>query len=238
MSDKSPFYPWKFSPVQGPFHDTGSESVLNPHFSFQNEGPFQNRNERDLIRSLHKETIQIHGVKILYIPRKFVQMNFLFGEDPLSKFDEKYEIAAYMENYDGFSGGPDLITKFGMEVKDEAIFTVSGLHFLEITGKLNPKEGDLVYLPVADNLMEIKFVEEENQFYPLGQQMSYKIRCQSFDYTYEDITTGSRPDEILEQNPLITVLDDIDPHNADNLTVQESTDPVIDFDENNPMGNY
>ena len=36
-----------------------------------------------------------------------------------SKFDDNYSIEAYVNNFDGYSGAGDVLTKFGVSVRDE-----------------------------------------------------------------------------------------------------------------------
>ncbi len=87
-------------------------------------------------------------------------------------------------------------------------------------------------------MFEIKFVEDELQFYPLSQQMSYKLRCEAFDFSYESIDTDTRADLVEDQSPMVEILSDIDPSTADNFTVEESTDLVLDRSEKNVFGEY
>lgn len=214
-------------------------SPLNPYFSFHDQGPFRNKNERDLIRGMFKEVIQIHGYKVNYIPRTVVKLDELFGEDVLSRFETHFEIAVGFDNVEGYGpNGPDLISKFGMEIRDEVFLSVSALHFFEIVGKPNPKEGDLVYLPLSRSLFEIKFVEEERQFYPLGQQMTFKLRCETFAYSFENINTGTDADDVGLENLPRDIIDDIAPAEGTNPSIEQEADQSIDWSEKNPFGSY
>jgi hypothetical protein len=57
-----------------------------------------------------------------------------------------------------------------------------------------PKEGDLVYLPTQFKLMEIKFVEEEKNFFQLGKDAKnpymYGLSMEAFKYNGELLQTG------------------------------------------------
>ena len=53
-----------------------------------------------------------------------------------------------------------------------------------------PQEGDLIYLPMADKVFEIKHVEHEAIFYQLGRLQTYELRCELFSYSSERFDTG------------------------------------------------
>jgi len=54
-----------------------------------------------------------------------------------------------------------------------------------------PLEGDLIFLPLNNNLYEIKFVEHEAIFYQHGQLYTYELTCDLFTYSSERIDTGN-----------------------------------------------
>ena len=47
------------------------------------------------------------------------------GEDVLSKFGDAYLIEMYFENVEGYEGEKEIMTKFGLEMRDEATFIVA-----------------------------------------------------------------------------------------------------------------
>ena len=133
--------------------------------------------EQDLINDLTSEVIQIHGMDVFYIPRIIVKEDLLLGEDVLSKFGSTgrvYEIEMYLKSTEGFGGEGDLVSKFGLDVRDEVIFTVHKDRFELATDMPKPLEGDLVFLPnINKGLFEIKFVEHEQPFYQAGKNYSF-----------------------------------------------------------------
>ena len=158
--------------------------------------------EQDVVEQLTIETIKIHGFDMYYIPRTLVNEDTLFGEDILSKFEEAVPIEMYIESVDGFEGEGDFISKFGLQIKDSVSLVVSKKRF---QAQLNhvvsrPKEGDLIYLPLTQGLFEIKFVEHENPFYQLGKLYTYKLSCELFTYSQEQIDTGVDAVDSLEDN--------------------------------------
>ena len=154
--------------------------------------------EQDLINDLTSEVIQIHGIDVFYIPRVIVKEDLLLGEDVLAKFSTAYEIEMYLKGTEGFGGEGDLVSKFGLDVRDEVIFTVHKDRFELATDMAKPLEGDLVFLPMSKGLFEIKFVEHEQPFYQAGKNYSFDITCELFQYSEEQLDTG------------ITAIDDIE----------------------------
>ena len=158
--------------------------------------------EQDVVEQLTIETIKIHGFDMYYIPRTLVNEDTLFGEDTLSKFEEAVPIEMYIESVDGFEGEGDFISKFGLQIKDSVSLIVSKKRFQaqlnHVVGR--PQEGDLIYLPLTQGLFEIKFVEHENPFYQLGKLYTYKLSCELFTYSQEQIDTGVDSIDSLEDN--------------------------------------
>lgn len=163
--------------------------AVNPYFRRNNVG------EQNLLESLTTEAIKIHGHEMVYIPRETVVDDKILGEE-VSKFKDANRIEMYMENAEGFDGESDM-TRFGLDIRENCTFIVSKRRFLEVMSHNatirdlgRPREGDLVYFDYPYNLFEIKYVEHDNPFYPLGQRYSFKLYCEAFKYTQEEIDTG------------------------------------------------
>ncbi len=150
--------------------------------------------ENDLLNDLTIETIKIHGRDMVYIPRTLVNEDELFAEDTISKFENGVEIEMYINSIDGFGGDGDFISKFGLEIRDSVELVLSKKRFEESFSHDNtitrPREGDLIFFPLSKGLFEIKFVEHENPFYQLGKLYTYKLSCELFVYSSEDIDSG------------------------------------------------
>ena len=154
------------------------------------------RNEQFLQQNLVEEYIKMFGMDILYIPRQLIQKDNVFNEEVVSQFDDSYIIEAYLENFDGFQGGGDLLTKFGVAQTDEITMVISQQRFSDLISQFllldkdyqapeRPQEGDLIYLPLTSNYFEIKFVEHEEPFYQLGKGYVYKLKAELFEYSDE-----------------------------------------------------
>ena len=146
--------------------------------------------EQELINDLTNEVIKIHGMDLFYIPRSIVKEDLILGEDVLAKFSTAYEIEMYLKGTEGFGGEGDLVSKFGLDVRDEVIFTVHKDRFNLATDMDKPLEGDLIFLPINKGLFEIKFVEHEQPFYQAGKNYSFDITCELFQYSEEQMQTG------------------------------------------------
>ena len=156
--------------------------------------------EQELINELTSEVIKIHGMDVFYIPRTIVKEDLIIGEDVLSTFSTSYEIEMYLKGTEGFGGEGDLVSKFGLDVRDEVIFTVHKDRFNLITSMDKPLEGDLVFLPINKGLFEIKFVEHEQPFYQSGKNYSFDITCELFQYSEEQMETGIEDVDQIERD--------------------------------------
>ena len=171
--------------------------ALNPFFLQGSES------EQNLVQSLINEQLKIYGVEVTYIPRKIVNRSTIFEELERSKFDDNFLLEAYVDTWDGYGGQGDIMTKFGMTLKDELTVSISrerfedfispfmeGMPDDEIIIDTRPREGDLVFFPLGNRLFEVKFVEHEDPFYQLGKNYVYKLQCELFEYEDELIDTS------------------------------------------------
>lgn len=164
----------------------------NPYFNH-----FDYDREQGLADELNQEVIQMFGLDMVYLPRTLVKEDLIYGEDVLSKFDNHFSIEMYIENVDGFEGEGVFLSKFGIEIRDQATLVVSKTRFLEevriagLTSSLaRPAEGDLIYFPLTGGLFEIKFVEDEEPFHQHGADLLYKLKVELFEYSHEKLDTG------------------------------------------------
>jgi len=156
------------------------------------------RSEQNLYEDLIIESIKIYGQDLYYLPRDLVNVDPVFREDPVSKFNSNYLLEMYVDNIDGFDGEGDLFTKFGVEIRDQVTFTLSKRRWEqtvmrydnEITGT-RPFEGDLIFTPFSKKLFQIMHVEHEQPFYQLNNLPVFKLQCELFEYNDEDIDVSN-----------------------------------------------
>jgi hypothetical protein len=75
------------------------------------------------------ESIKIHGIDVYYLPKTFVNRDNLFGEDELKRFTTAAQIEVYVNDFQGFGGEGDILSKFGLEVRDQVTFTLARRRF-------------------------------------------------------------------------------------------------------------
>ena len=191
--------------------------TLNPFFLHGTSS------EQFLVQDLINEHIRMFGMDVTYIPRKMIDTDDVLNEVQSSKFDDNYVLEAYLNTYEGHTGQGDLMTKFGISLRDEITLTISKERFEDfispfLIGRLEaleedpnydegatvsistrPKEGDLIYFPLSSRLFEIKFVEHESPFYQLNKNYTYELKCELFEYGNEIIDTNITDiDELID----------------------------------------
>ena len=147
----------------------------------------------------------MYGQDVYYIPRQLIAVDEILNED-YSRFVDAYAVEMYIETVDGFAGEGDLLSKFGVEIRDQATFVVSRRRWEQLVGvwnnqinNLRPNEGDLIYLPLSNSIFEIRFVEHEQPFYQLNNLPTYKLQCELFEYSQEEIETGIRDIDRIQE---------------------------------------
>jgi len=162
--------------------------------------------EQHLYEDLVVESLRMYGQDTLYLPREIVEEDSILGEDVQSTFGDAYGVEMYIENPEGFEGEGDLMSKFGVEIRDQATFVISVRSWerfvsldTNLATSLRPNEGDLIYLPLSGSLFEIKFVEHEMPFYQVGKLFVFKLQAELFEYAGEDFDTGTDADFVEEQ---------------------------------------
>ena len=126
--------------------------------------------EQHLYEDLVVESLRMYGHETMYLPRQVIEEDSILNEDVQSKFGDAYSVEMYIENTDGFEGEGDLMSKFGLQIRDQATFVISlrsWERFISLDSNLatsfRPNEGDLIYFPLSGSMFEIKFVEHEEQ---------------------------------------------------------------------------
>tara|TARA_A100001388_G_C28701963_1_gene466688 strand:+ start:67 stop:921 length:855 start_codon:yes stop_codon:yes gene_type:complete len=153
--------------------------------------------EQQLYEDLVVESLRLYGHEVFYLPREVVEEDTILNEDVQSKYGDAYSVEMYIENTDGFEGEGDLMSKFGIQIRDQATFVISlrtWERFISLDSNLatsfRPNEGDLIYFPLSGSMFEIKFVEHEDPFYQVGKLFVFKLRAELFEYSQEDFDTG------------------------------------------------
>ena len=162
--------------------------ALNPFFLQGSPG------EQRLVQDLINEQLKTYGIDVVYLPRKIIKTDNIFREVEDSAFNDNFSIEAYVNTYEGYTGAGDIMTKFGMSLKDDLVVTISKERFedfispflvampeSEINVATRPREGDLIYFPLGQRMFEVKFVEHEKPFYQLQKNYVYELQCELFE---------------------------------------------------------
>ena len=153
--------------------------------------------EQILYENLIIEQLSVFGQDVYYLPRKLINKDTLFGEDASSSFNDAYIIEMYLDNIEGYEGQKEMMTRFGLDIQDEATWVVSKRRFEQLISldqnlieNSRPNEGDLIYFPSGKKLFEITFVDHDDPFYQLQNLPVFKLRSRTFDYSHEVLDTG------------------------------------------------
>ena len=209
---------------------------INPFFLQGSQG------EQRLVQDIINEQLRMYGIEVLYLPRKIVKTDNIFREVESSGFSDNYAIEAYVNTYEGYTGAGDIMTKFGMSLKDDLVVTISKERFedfivpflsqmpdSEINVDNRPREGDLIYFPLGKRIFEVKFVEHEKPFYQLGKNYVYELQCELFELEDEMggwdqlSTTSEEIDDTLSSFGYMTELQLISVGSTATLGVTTST---------------
>ena len=239
------------------------------HF-FQGGNSIGATSEQRLVEDLVLESLKIYGHDIYYMPRTLVNQDKIFDEDELSRFTQAYPMEMYLDNVNGYEGQGDIFTRFGLEVRDQATFVLAKRRWEDLvltsggtfTQTTRPSEGDLLYMPKTKSIFEIKYVDFQNPFYQLNQIYVFRLVCELFEYSSEDLNTGITDIDAIEtkysqdlleyqfqmetgelllledggsliKEDFSTTIEPIDNTDFSNLLTVEG---ILDFSERNPFG--
>ena len=180
---------------------------------FQGGNGIGNTAEKRLHEDLIIEGLKIYGHDCFYLPRTLVNKDLVLGEDTLSKFDASYMLEMYVETTEGFAGEQELVSKFGLEIREDTTFMISKRRWQnQVDNKATliqsgrPNEGDLIYIPLMNSFFEIQFVEDQEPFFQLGNLPVYKLRTTRFEYSSEKFDVGRKEIDDVEDKLSLDIL--------------------------------
>lgn len=197
---------------------TGTQSsIVNAYLApFNQSGSATrfSRNEQTLVQGMVTESININGITLRYLPRWSPYTDKVWNERPESVFHKGLELDMVLVAATGFEGEGDVMTQYGMEFREEVVFSLSIEQFerlypsylaglsqdeFEKFDRQRPLEGDLIVIPFGRSarnrnqympkVFEILRVTtfQDGAFFQLGDNYQYKIRARMFELSYEDI---------------------------------------------------
>ena len=194
---------------------------------------FFDEQEYQIFAELTNESIEMFGCSAYYVPKKFIALDNLFGEDAKMEFTTKYEIYVYVKYVDSWPGAGHLFSKFGFQSAHEAEFDIGKAKFYEYTGLDKPAIGDLIVIPWGEDhdIFEISFVDPHTPFYHLGNIATWPIKCARWRYNHEKFTA------VEQQAEDIALAEENDDFMSDNANLKTENDASVkDFTEDNPFG--
>lgn len=156
-----------------------------------------NESEQDVFIDLMQESIQIHGVDVLYIVRDMEKMDELLREEKLSVFRTTYKIEAYMQNNGQNTTMQKYMSKYGFRFEENTEIVISAKSWDELgTGFAQPKEGDYIYVGDPDDTYAsfVNCMFQINQVWDghpdtmqFGAVSSYRLSLSSVNKSYSNI---------------------------------------------------
>jgi len=203
-------------------------------------------NEQDLVESMIIESIQIKGLDLVYIERIQENMDYLFNEDTTNVFKQGTIIEMYPTFVTGFDGDGEMFTRFGLDNFKTGSFVVSKKRFEdEMPSFIRPKEGDILFMPITNSFLIIRFVNAESPFFEKGKQFVWELNTELMTYSHEDFTITDQEasdafdaidlDSILNSDGSEEIYTDDDP-SADNRELEEDGEELIVVNPSNPFG--
>ena len=197
---------------------------------------FGDMSKSAMIKDMVEEIVDTIGFQIKYLPRKYSQIDPVFGEDPASYFDTVWMMNAIIDAYQDFGDIGDFYSKFGVQVTDEMKLSICKDAFAEQTVDVTddkPVAGDLIYFTDAGALFEVSFVGNDSSFYPNpeGPQHVWSLTMKPWEYGHENIDVSDA--EITAEQ--VEIQAEVDKElGLPDWDIED--DDVINFDEINPFG--
>lgn len=195
--------------------------------------------EQRLYEDMIEESLRIYGQDVYYIPRNLKNLDQVMNDAVASEFNQAYLIEMYIDE-GGYTGEGTIMSKFGLEIRDQASLVVSRRRWENFIGRENttmiggrPNEGDLIYIPLSGTFMEIKFVEHEAAFYQLANIFVYELHCETFEYSGEKFNTGYEILDGIENVYAFSQTLNISDGNSIPFRANEEVQQFVGYDENN-----
>jgi len=148
---------------------------------------------------------------MMYIPRVLTNYDDLLGEDAQSQYNQAILVELYIKSVDGFTGDGNFMSKFGLQIRDQVVFSIAQRTFKQevaiVTNQIRPNEGDLIYFPLNNKCFQIKYVNNKEMFYQFGALQTFELTCELFEYSNEQFNTGIPEIDKLQTNFSTNILD-------------------------------
>ena len=167
-----------------------------------------------------------------YVPRELKRYDRLLGEDSISEYNRAILVELYIKSVDGFTGDGNFMSKFGLQIRDQAVFSISQRVFSAevgvLTDQTRPNEGDLIYFPLNQKCFKIMYVKKQEFFYPMGTLPTWELTVELFEYGSERMNTGIAEIDSLQTDFSMNILDFALRDESGNVLLDESERVLIE----------
>ena len=199
--------------------------------------------EQELLEELVQEATAQVGIDVFYLPRTLVAYDEIYGEDAISAYNQALSVAVFLKTVDGFEGDGVFFSKFGLEIRDQVVFSISRRAFeneielQSIETRPRPFEGDCIYYPFNKKVFQIKYVNYLPIHYPLGTLPAWDVTCELFEYSNETFSTGITDIDEIQTKFTTNLLDFSLVDENNNYVVDERGNYLVSTEYNAAMAN-
>lgn len=173
-----------------------------------------NENEQNEFLDIVQESIQQHGVDVLYIVRDIEDFDALLREEKLSVFRTTYTVDAYLSNQGQNQNMQKYMSKFGFRFEESTELIISAKSWDQLgTSLKQPREGDYIYIgnPEDQYSSFVNCMFQINQVWDghpdtmqFGAVASYRLTLSSVNKSYNNIMDTNYTDinDFLNPNPV------------------------------------
>ena len=173
--------------------------------------------EADMHRQFQVEVTEKFGIEAYYLKKTTENIEKIFGEDDTMRYNHAVKIMILPQNAEDYEAGGDQFFQFGMTITDQLIVDIEQKTFQTATGLTQPREHDLVYIPLFGIWFQINFKNDDTMWYVNGQLFLFELKLEMWQYSHEEISTG------------VAAVDTEAP--SDSNTVESDNDVIDDYEE-------
>jgi len=187
-----------------------------PILNNSSKNPFFNnysfKAEQEMLQDLIVEAISQQGHEVFYIPRNINNLDQLYLADDQSSYTTVIPTIVHVQSIDGFDGAQNnIFTKFQLEIRDSVTVSMARREYERkiepITNKSRPEEGDLIYFTMNKKCFVIRYTNNKELFYELGELPTYQMSLDLFEYSGEQFNTGIPEIDSLQKNLSLNAFD-------------------------------
>lgn len=196
--------------MDGKKFEWSNTMLNNPHTRFQ----FGDANEIRVEQQLMDELVYSYGQTVLYLPRSWVDVDTILGEDNLSEFNKAIPLPIFWMNSENWEGNQYQVQQFGLGFDVQLQFYISEGYWAKYMtysqeGNLSneksrnfgnsllgePAVGDIIiFNPFPNTLnkeakpMYLQIMSTHNlNISPISLRYGWQVNCSTLDYEHNTI---------------------------------------------------